>query len=102
MQRHASTLTFSILSASNLFTSSNGLSRAIRRILRSVGANDHSGHGLRVTAACILKESGCSDDLVAAIAGHNNMKSLGVYLKEVKRQGMAREAIAKRVAARSR
>lgn len=82
------------------FASSNGLSRAIRRTLKSIGVEDHSGHGLRVTAACALKEAGCSDDLIASITGHTNMKTLRIYLKEVDRQLMAREAGAKRVAAR--
>jgi len=82
------------------FASSNGLSRAIRPTLKEIGINDHSGHGLRVSAACALKEAGCSDDLVAAITGHTNMKTLRIYLKEVDRQQMAREAGAKRAAAR--
>jgi integrase len=84
------------------FASSNALSRAITRTLKAVGVEDHSGHGLRVSAACALKEAGCDDDLVASITGHTNMKTLGVYLKEVDRQKMAREAVAKRVAARDR
>jgi integrase len=83
------------------FASSNGLSRAIKRTLKEIGIGDHSGHGLRVSAACALKEAGCSDDLVAAITGHTNMKTLRIYLKEVDRQQLAREAGAKRVAART-
>jgi integrase len=84
------------------FASSNTLAKGIKRTLKTIGINDHSGHGLRVSAACALKEAGCSDDLVAAITGHTNMKTLRVYLKEVDRQQMAREAGAKRVAARGR
>ena len=83
------------------FASSNGLARAIKRTLKEIGAQDHSGHGLRVSAACALKEAGCEDDLVAAITGHTNMKTLQLYLKEVKRQDLARRAGAKRVAARA-
>jgi integrase len=84
------------------FASSNALSKAVGRTLKEIGVKDHSGHGLRVSAACALKEAGCSDDLVAAITGHTNMKTLRIYLKEVDRQLMAREAGAKRVAARGR
>ena len=83
------------------FGSSNALSKAIGRTLKDIGVEDHSGHGLRVSAACALKEAGCSDDLVAAITGHTNMKTLRIYLKEVDRQQLAREAGAKRVAARA-
>lgn len=83
------------------YASSNGLGRAIKRTLKSIGVDDHSGHGLRVSAACALKEAGCSDDLVASITGHTNMKTQRVYLKEVDRQQMAREAGAKRAAARA-
>jgi len=68
------------------FASSNGLSRAIKRTLREIGVDDHSGHGLRVSVACALKEVGCGDDPVAAITGHTNMKTLRVYLKDVDRQ----------------
>jgi integrase len=83
------------------YANSQTLSKAIARTLRSIGVKDHSGHGLRVTAACILKEAGCDDDLVAAITGHTEMKTLRLYLKETNRQKMAREAGAKRVAARA-
>ena len=83
------------------FASSNGLARAIKRTLKEIGSEDHSGHGLRVSAACALKEAGCSDELVASITGHTNMRTLGGYLKEVNRQQFAREAGAKRVAARA-
>src|SRR5262245_35786082 len=83
------------------FATSNGLARAIKRTLKEIGVEDHSGHGLRVSAACALKEAGCSDDEVAAITGHTNMKTLRIYLKEVDRQQLAREAGAKRVAARA-
>jgi integrase len=83
------------------FASSNGLARAIKRTLKEIGVDDHSGHGLRVSAAGALKEAGCSDDQVAAITGHTNMKTLRLYLKEVNRQKLAREAGAKRVAARA-
>ena len=55
------------------FASSNALGKAIKRTLKSIGVEDHSGHGLRVSAACLLKEAGCSDDLVASITGHTNM-----------------------------
>jgi integrase len=83
------------------YANSQTLSKAIKRTLRAVGVEDHSGHGLRVTAACILKEAGCNDDLVAAITGHTEMKTLRLYLKETNRQEMAREAGARRVAARA-
>jgi integrase len=83
------------------FANSNALGKAIKRTLKSIGIEDHSGHGLRVSAACALKEVGCSDDLVASITGHTNMKTLHIYLKEVDRQQMAREAGARRVAARA-
>jgi integrase len=81
------------------FVDASSLSGAIRRTLKEIDVEDHSGHGLRVSAACALKEAGCSDDLVAAITGHTNMKTLRIYLKEVDRQQMAREAAAKRTAA---
>jgi integrase len=83
------------------YANSQTLSKAIKRTLRAIGVEDHSGHGLRVTAACILKEAGCNDDLVAAITGHTEMKTLRLYLKETNRQQMAREAGARRVAARA-
>jgi integrase len=83
------------------FATSNALSKAIGRTLKEIGIQGYSGHGLRVSAACALKEAGCSDDLVAAITGHTNMKTLRIYLKEVDRQQLAREAGAKRVAARA-
>ena len=76
-----------------------GLAKAIRRTLKEVGVEDHSGHGLRVTAACALKEAGCNDDEVAAITGHTNMRTLRKYLRDVDRQLLAREAGKKRVAA---
>ena len=52
------------------YTDAKGLSALIRRTLEMIGVKDHSGHGLRVTAACALKEAGCEDDMVAAITGH--------------------------------
>ncbi len=52
------------------FSDARGLSAHIRRTLEKIGVEDHSGHGLRVTAACVLKEAGCEDDMVAAITGH--------------------------------
>lgn len=79
--------------------SASGLAKAIRRTLKDIGVEDHSGHGLRVTAACELKEAGCSDDQVAAITGHTDMRTLRKYLREVSRQKLAREAMSKRVAA---
>jgi integrase len=79
--------------------SANGIANAIRRTLKDIGVEDHSGHGLRVTAACALKEAGCSDDQVAAVAGHTDMRTLRKYLREVDRQRLAREAMTKRVAA---
>lgn len=77
-----------------------GLARAIRRTLKEIDIEDHSGHGLWVTAACALKEAGCDDDQVAAITGHTDMRTLRKYLREVDRQRLAREAMKKRVAAR--
>ena len=79
--------------------SAKGIATAIRRTLKEIGVEDHSGHGLRVTAACALKEAGCSDDQVAAITGHTDMRTLRKYLREVDRQRLAREAMTKRVAA---
>ena len=76
-----------------------GLATAIRRTLKEIDIEAHSGHGLRVTAACALKEAGCTDDQVAAITGHTDMKTLRKYLREVDRQRLAREAMKKRVAA---
>jgi integrase len=74
------------------YANSQTLSKAIKRTLWAIGVEDHSGHGLRVTAACILKEAGCNDDLVAAITGHTEMKTLRLYLKETNRQQMGRVA----------
>jgi integrase len=76
-----------------------GLAKAIRRTLKEIGIEDHSGHGLRVTAACALKEAGCEDDQVPAITGHINMRTLKKYLRDVTRQRLAREGMKKRVAA---
>jgi integrase len=60
-----------------------GLASAIRRTLKEIGVEDHSGHGLRVTAARALKEAGCTDDQVAAITGHTDVRTLRKYLREV-------------------
>ena len=79
-----------------------GLATAIRRTLKEIDIEDHSGHGLRVTAACSLKEVGCDDDQVAAITGHTDMRTLRKYLREVDRQRLAREAMKKLVAAGGR
>lgn len=84
------------------FTDAKGLASVIRRTLETIGVEDHSGHGLRVTAACNLKEAGCTDDEVAAITGHTDMRTLRKYLREVDRQRQAREAMSKLVAAGGR
>ena len=84
------------------FTDAKGLAAVIRRTLTKIEVDDHSGHGLRVSAACSLKEAGCTDDQVAAITGHTDMRTLRRYLREVDRQGQAREAMRKLVAAGGR
>lgn len=84
------------------FASSGELSKAIKRVLKSIGAASYTAHGLRVTAACEVKESGASNDEVKAFTGHDSDKSLAVYLADVDQEKMARAAVAKRVAARGR
>jgi integrase len=81
------------------FTDATGFAKAIRRTLKEIGVEDHSGHGLRVTAACNLKEAGCTDDQVMAVTGHTETKTLRKYLREVEREVLARQAMAKREAA---
>jgi len=81
------------------YSDAKSLSALIRRTLEKIGVEDHSGHGLRVTAACVLKEAGCEDDMVAAITGHTDMRTLRKYLREVDRQGLAREGMRRRIAA---
>src|SRR4029077_12762419 len=80
------------------FASSNTLSRATARTLNQIGVRNHSGHGLLVSAACADKEANDSDDLIAAITGHQHESAAD--LNDVDRQQLAREADAKRVAAR--
>jgi integrase len=84
------------------YSEAKGLANAISRTLKDIGIEDHSGHGLRVTAACALKEAGCNDDEVAAVTGHTDMRTLRKYLREVERQRLARDAMKKRVAAGGR
>lgn len=84
------------------FASRAELSKAIKRVLKSIGAGGYTAHGLRVTAACEVKESGATNDEVKAFTGHDSDKSLAVYLADVDQEKMARAAVAKRAAARAR
>lgn len=46
-------------------------------------------HGLRYTAATILFELGCDDELIAAITGHDTSAMVKKYAKQKKRAGTA-------------
>jgi hypothetical protein len=58
------------------FTDSTGFARAIHRTLKEIVVEDHSGHGLRVTAACNLKKAGYTNAQVMAVTGHTETKTL--------------------------
>jgi hypothetical protein len=70
------------------------LSKTTARTLKRIGVRNHSGHGLRVSAACAGKEAGYGDYKPHQ---HENAADL----KDVERRQLAREARAKGVAVRA-
>lgn len=52
-------------------------------------------HGLRKSAAANLAEAGCDVLEIAAITGHTDLKTLGLYVREAQRKVMAKNAMVK-------
>ena len=57
-----------------------------------------SVHGLRKAFLRRMAESGCSEDFIASIFGHKDMREIRVYVAAANRAGMATEGMAKTLA----
>lgn len=57
-----------------------------------------SAHGLRKAGMRRMAEAGCSEDFIAAISGHKDMRIIRQYVRAANRARMADEAMAKMLA----
>lgn len=79
------------------------LSLAVRKWIRAAGLPDELGlHGLRKRVAVTLAEAGCSPHEIAAITGHRSLAELTHYSEAFNRRALARTAMEKVSAGRSR
>lgn len=68
-----------------------GPSQAIRKIREKIGAVDFDIHSWRYNAACELLETGCEDDLIAAVTGQSPAMVLH-YTKKIRQKHRAIQA----------
>jgi integrase len=54
-----------------------------------------SAHGLRKAFLRRMAEAGCSEDFIASISGHKDMREIRVYVEKANKARMADEGMAK-------
>lgn len=71
----------------------NGLSKAVKSTLRTIGASKYTVHGLRKSAAVALAEIGCSEFEIMAVLGHKTSKMAVHYCREANKSRLNETAI---------
>ena len=70
----------------------------VSRPLRRGNLPKCSAHGLRKAFLRRMAEAGCSEDFIASISGHRDMREIRTYVEAANRSTMATEGMAKTLA----
>ena len=61
----------------------------VMRVRKSIGAEAHSIHGLRHTAASELAAAGCTDEQIMALTGHSSARMVAHYTRATRQRSRA-------------
>jgi integrase len=75
-----------------------GFGNWFRERCDEAGLSNCSAHGLRKAFLRRMAEAGCSEDFIASISGHKDMKEVRTYVAAANRSKMATEGMAKTLA----
>ena len=75
-----------------------GFGNWFRARCNEAGLSQCSAHGLRKAFLRRMAEAGCSEDFIASISGHKDMREIRTYVQEANRACMATEGMAKTLA----
>jgi integrase len=76
-----------------------GFGNWFRRRCNEVGLPHCSAHGLRKAFLRRMAEAGCSEDYIASISGHKDMREIRTYVQGANKAKMATEGMTKTLAA---
>jgi integrase len=76
----------------------NGFGGKMRAWCDEAGLPQCSAHGLRKAGMRRMAEAGCSEDFIASISGHKDMRIIRQYVRAANRARMADDAMAKTLA----
>ena len=76
-----------------------GFGNWFRRRCDEVGLPHCSAHGLRKAFLRRMAEAGCSEDYIASISGHKDMREIRTYVQAANKAKMATEGMTKTLAA---
>jgi integrase len=77
------------------FASAQGFYNYFKDRCRDAGLPHCSPHGVRKAMIRRLAEMGCSEDYIASISGHTDMREIRTYVQAANKARMATEAMAK-------
>jgi len=75
-----------------------GFGNWFRERCNEAGLSHCSAHGLRKAFLRRMAEAGCSEDFIASISGHKDMREIRVYVQAANKARMASERMAKTLA----
>jgi len=75
-----------------------GFGNWFRERCDEAGLPQCSAHGLRKAFLRRMAEAGCSEDFIASISGHRDMREIRTYVEAANRSTMATEGMAKTLA----
>lgn len=76
-----------------------GFGNWFRERCNEAGLPHCSAHGLRKAFLLPMAEAGCSEDYIASISGHEDMREIRTYVEAANKAKMATEGMAKTLAA---
>lgn len=89
--------TFLVTEYGKPFTAA-GFGGWFRKRCDEAGLPQCSAHGLRKAFLRRMAEAGCSEDYIASISGHHDMREIRTYVQAANKAGMATEGMAKTLA----
>lgn len=90
--------TFLVTEYGNKF-SFKGFGNKFKDWCRQANLPHCTAHGLRKCFLRRMAEAGCSEDFIASISGHTDMREIRVYVREARKARMADDAMAMTLAA---
>jgi integrase/recombinase XerD len=89
--------TFLVTEYGKPFTAA-GFGNWFRARCNEAGLAHCTAHGLRKAFLRRMAEAGCSEDFIASISGHKNMREIRTYVQAANKARMATEGMAKTLA----